>query len=81
MKAKLLKDIDFMDFLRITFELKMFVLGPEDNYINGAYICAWCRHKIYIGEPYKKVPEDLRAWFMPPRQFEELRKIIEEGEQ
>ena len=78
---KSIKNITFEQFLRITFEKKMMTFGPDDRYHNAAYVCGWCKIKVYIGESYKRVPEDLRAWFLPATQFEELRKIIEEGEQ
>lgn len=59
----------------------MTVIGPDDNYPNGSWICAWCKVRVFIGAPYRMVPKDLRAWFLSPQQFEELRKLLQdEGE-
>lgn len=79
--SKTIRSITFVEFIRITFDNKMTVIGPEDNYPNGAWLCAWCKSKIYIGLPYRLVPTDLRAWFLSPQQYEELEQILQgEGE-
>lgn len=74
-----MRSISFVEFIRITFNNKMTVIGPDDNYPNSAWLCAWCKHKVYIGLPYRQVPQDLRAWFLSPQQYEELERILHEG--
>ena len=71
-----IKNISFQEFIRITFLNKITVYGPEERYVNAHWICAWCKITMYIGEPYRKVPEDLRAYFLSPQQFEEYAKLI-----
>ena len=79
---KTIHNISFVEFVRITFDNKMTVMGPDDNYINGSWVCGWCQHRVFIGVQHSMVPEDLRAWFLSPQQYEELCKILQnEGEQ
>lgn len=49
-----------------------------DNYIPGDVICIWCKHRIYIGLPYNRIPEDLQTYFLLPRDYRRYVKIVEE---
>lgn len=71
------KEISFADVVRITFNNKMTLMSSCDKFIHANWICVWCKYNMYIGTPYINVPEDLLAWFLPPRQYEEYVKIIE----
>jgi hypothetical protein len=73
-----IKNISFQEFVRITFSNKLTVYGPEERHVDARWVCAWCKITMYIGEPYRNVPEDLRAWFLTPQQFEEFKQLLQD---
>lgn len=79
-----LHSISFVEVTKIVFDNHMTMIGRDDikhgktRYVNGQWVCVWCKYKVWIGEPYKKVPDDLRAWFLSPQQFEEFKQLLQD---
>lgn len=72
------KDVSFGRMIQIVFNNKMTLMSSRERFIHSDWICVWCQYNMYIGLSYIKVPEDLRAEFLSPQQYEEYVKIIEE---
>lgn len=69
------EDCTLQEVIRITFINKMTVYHKE-RFVDARWICIWCKIRMYIGQPYKNVPEDLNAYFLSPQQYEEYCKAL-----
>lgn len=69
--------VPFEVMLKVTFTNKMTIKRNTSNYLDARWICVWCHVRHYIGMPYLKMPEDVRAYFLSPQQFKEYKQIIE----
>ena len=69
--------VSFEVMLKVTFTNKMTIRKNTSNYLDARWICVWCHVRHYIGMPYSKMPEDVRAYFLSPQQYKEYEQIIE----
>lgn len=57
---------------------KLYFYKTGDNYIPVDVVCVWCKYKIYIGLPYNRIPENIRAYFLAPQDYRKYVEITEE---
>lgn len=72
-----INQLSLIQVLAILNQHGMFYYTNEDNYVNANWVCIWCKHRIYIGLKYLDVPEQKRAYFLSPQNYEKYVTIVE----
>lgn len=70
-------NLPLVQVLSICNILRIKFITSEDNYVQANAVCIWCNHRIYIGLQYKDVPQDVRAYFLTPQNYERYVNEVE----